>query len=219
MSKHAFAVLALLFLPACDPGRDVPERDLRPYQALVEEQRGAPLEDRVAAYLPLARSLSTAGKTRTPEEALSTLVGEIVRAGDFAVLEALERACDDMDRKRVFWTTVSRSGRGAEGRALLARWAEARPTEIALAGYRPGGIGFLFKRLEDATRDARERASCAVELSFAADVSAVPRLSRLANDPTPVSGRSVRAGGPPPTLGKIVQSCIKRLERLETSGE
>jgi hypothetical protein len=196
-----------------EDARDSADRELRPYQALVEEQRGAPLADRVAAYLPLTQSLSTAGKTRTAEEALSTLLREIVLAGDFAVLEALERECSERGRKQVFWTTVSRSAPSAEGRKLLARWAEARPEEILLAGYRPGGIEFLLEKLEDATLDPRERADCARELSYAADASVIPRMIVLVDDRTPVSGRSVRAGGPLPTLGGIVRSCIERLER------
>jgi hypothetical protein len=214
------AALAILILLGCDSSqegsRDSAGRELRPYQALVEEQRGAPLEDRVAVYLPLARTLSTAGKTRTAEEALSTLAREIVLAGDFAAVEALERECSSWGRKRAFWVAVSRSGRNAEGRKLLARWAEARPEEILLAAYRPGGIEFLLEKLEDATLDPRERARCARELSYAADVSVIPRMSVLVDDRTPVSGRSVRAGGPLPTLGDIVKRCIEGLERTES---
>jgi len=208
----ALAVLAAACLH-CDSSREN-GRELRPYQALVREQRGAPLADRVAAYLPLAKSLSTAGKTRTAEEALSTLLGEIARAGDFAVLEALEHECHEWGRKQVFWVAVSRSAPSAEGRKLLARWAEARPEEILLAGYRPGGIEFLLGKLEDATLDPHERATCARELSYAADASVIPRMTVLVDDRTPVSGRSVRAGGPLPTLGDIVKSCIERLERV-----
>ena len=220
-APRTVAALAVLILVGirCDSSQedagDSADRELRPYQALVEEQRGAPLKDRVAAYLPLARSLSTAGKTRTAEEALSTLAREIVRAGDFVALEALERECRSMDRKQVFWVAVARSGRSAEGRGLLERWAATRPDEIVLAGYRPGGIEFLLERLEDATLDPRERATCARELSYAADVSVIPRMSSLLDDRTPVRGRSVRAGGPLPTLGSIVKRCIENLKRFE----
>jgi len=201
MTARTVAALALVAVACvrCDSSpedaRDPVDRELRPYQALVEEQRGAPLADRMAAYLPLAKSLSTAGKTGTAEEALSTLATEIVLAGDYAALEALERECSEWGRKRVFWVAVSRSARNAEGRQLLARWAEARPEEILLAGYRPGGIEFLLERLEDATLDPRERARCARELSYAADACVIPRMTVLVDDRTPVRGRSVRAGG------------------------
>ena len=120
-----------------------------------------------------------------------------------------------MGRKRALWVAVSRSGRNAEGRKLLARWAEARPEEIVLAAYRPGGIEFPLERLEDASLDPRERATCARELSYAADVSVIPRMSVLMDDRTPVGGRSVRAGGPLPTLGGVVKRCIENLERFE----
>lgn len=217
MRRRTIAALAVLIALGCDSSqeeaRDPADRELRPYQAVVEEQRGAPLADRVAAYLPLVRSLSTASKTRTEEEALRTLVWEIVRAGDFAAIEALERECNERGRKYWFWTTVSRHGQSAEGKALLARWAAARPEEILLAGYRPGGIDYLLERLEDTTLDPGERARCARELSFAADASVIPRMAALVDDETPVSGRSVRAGGPLPTLGEIVKACIERLER------
>jgi hypothetical protein len=219
MRPRTFVALAVLAVACtrCDSdreeGREPTDRELRVYQALVEEQRGRPLEDRVAAYLPLIRSLNTAGKTRTEEEALSTLVREIVREGDFAAIEALERECSELGRKHWFWVTVSRQGRSAEGNELLARWAEARPEEILLAGYRPGGIEFLLEKLEDATLDPRERARCARELSFAGDVSVIPRMTRLVDDPTPVSGRSLPAGGPIPTLGSTVKVFIELLER------
>jgi len=210
------SVLAVLCV-RCDSAREEPrepaDRDLRPYQALVEEQRGAPLADRVAAYLPLARSLNTAAKTRTEEEALSTLAREIARAGDFAVIEALERECSEWGRKYWFWIAVSRSDRDPEARRLLERWAKARPEEILLARYRPGGIEFLLRKLEDTAADPRRRADCARELSYTADVSVIPRMARLLDDPTPVSGRSLRAGSPLPTLGSIVKRCIELLER------
>lgn len=221
MKERILAALALFVLPACDSSRDAPDREIRPYQALVEAQRGLPLEQRVAAYLPLARSLSPAGKTRTGEEALATLAREIVRAGDFAVIETLERECDDRTRKSVFWWEVSRADDDAEARRLLARWAAGRPDEILLARHRPGGVELLLATLEDAAADPRRRADCARELSYTADTSLVPRMARLVDDPTPVGGRSVRAGGPKPTLGSIVKRCIENLERFakERDGE
>jgi hypothetical protein len=117
---------------------------------------------------------------------------------------------------------VSWPGRSAEGRRLVARWAAARPDEIVLARHRPGGVEFLLATLEDVTVDPRKRVDCARELSYTADVTLIPRMSRLADDPTPVRGlRSVRAGGPRPTLGRFVKRCIENLERFakERDGE
>jgi hypothetical protein len=221
MSGRILAALALSVLPACDPGQDAPDRESRPYQALVGKQRGLPLEQRVAAYLPLARRLSPAGKTRTEEEALATLAREIVRAGDFAVIEALEREVDGRARKSVFWWEVSRAGDRADAPRLLARWAAGRPDEILLARHRPGGVEFLLATLEDPAADPRRRADCARELSYTADVALVPRMARLADDPAPVGGRSLPAGRPVPTLGSIVKRCIENLERFarERDGE
>jgi len=227
MTPRTVATLAVLAVSCmhCDSSqedaRDSADRELRPYEALVEEQRGAPLADRVAAYLPLVRSLNAAGKTRTAEEALSTLVWEIVRNGDFAVIEALERECKEPGRKYWFWIAVSRADRDPEARRLLERWAEARPEEILLAQYRPGGIEFLLRKLEDTAADPRRRADCARELSYTADVSVIPRMARLLDDPTPVSGRSLPVGRPLPTLGSIVKTFIELLERRarERDGE
>ncbi|MHC4819183.1 MAG: hypothetical protein ACYTF8_14130 [Planctomycetota bacterium] len=216
-------VVALLIAMGCggqESGQEPVEVGPKPLRVVVEEQQGRPLADRLEVYRPLARSLRAAEKSRDPT--LNDLAHELVRASDFAVIEVLEQEEGETYRKRVFWELVSWPGRSAEGRRLVARWAAARPDEIVLARHRPGGVEFLLATLEDVTVDPRKRVDCARELSYTADVTLIPRMSRLADDPTPVRGlRSVRAGGPRPTLGRFVKRCIENLERFakERDGE
>jgi hypothetical protein len=198
------------------PAAQAPESDkLRPYRTVVEEHRDKPLADRVAIYLPLAQSLNPASKTRTYEESLRTLTLELLEAGDFGVLEALEERLEAGGRKRALWETVSYRGRTAGARRLAEKWASENPEIIQLARFRPGGVEFLLAMLEDEAADPRDRARSARELGLAGDVHVIPRLRKLEDDRTPVHGRSIRAGGPAPTLGESVKWAMNRLEQKE----
>jgi len=173
---------------------------------------GDALETRLAALRPRVAAAATAEKAAGDEETLWGVVGELVRAGDYEAIEALERECRDPERRRVFRLAVARAGRGAEARRLLERWAAADPDAVELAAYREDGLDYLLARLEDPAEPARVRAECVQALARAGDRSVLPRLRALADDPTPVPMRSLRAGSGLPTLGSIVRRCIAELE-------
>jgi len=173
---------------------------------------GDALESRLAALRPRVAASTTAEKAAGDEETLWGVVGELVHAGDYEAIDALERECRDPARRRVFRLTVARAGTGAEARRLLERWAAGDPDAIELAAYRDGGLAYLLARLEDPAEPARVRADCAQALARAGDRSVLPRLRALADDPTPVPMRSLRAGSGLPTLGSVVRRCIAELE-------
>ena len=174
---------------------------------------GDSLEERLRLYRPRVEAATTAGKAPADVERLASIVAELVRAGDLELVEALERECDDDERHQVFWSTLARTGRTPQARRLLERWAAREPDSIELAAYRPGGLDYLLTRLEDPAETPQARAHCAWALAQAGDVSALPRLRALVDDPTPVPLRSLRAGSGVPTLGSIVARCIPVLEK------
>jgi len=203
------AVAALLLAgcgsePAGEPGR---------FAGVVEDHRREPVEARVAFYLPLAESLDYAEKWPEGTAHLSELVNELLRVRDFAALDGLETGLESVDRRRMIIETVWRHDGDPDVRRMLGRWAEADPEEIALARYRPGGVDFLFERLEDRTASPQDRARCARELYVTGDRSLIPRLRAVADDPTPVPTRGLRAGSGVPTLGEIVQRYIEMFEK------
>jgi hypothetical protein len=184
----------------------------RPFRRLVEEHRGKPLPDRMAVYLPLAQRLNPATKTRTYEESLHVFARELMEAGEYEVLEALEGGLEDGSRRRVLWEAVSYPDPTEGGRQLAVKWASANPEVIVLARFRSGGVEYLLSVLENELADPTDRARSARELGLAGDVSVIPRMRRLEDDRTPVHGPSMRAGGPIPTLGETVKWGIEKLE-------
>lgn len=170
------------------------------------------IEARVERVRPRVERATTAAKTGPGEETLASVVAEFARAGDIEVVAALERECRDPERRSVYWSTLARVGATPEAVRLLETWAAREPDSIELAPFRPGGVEDLLAWLEDAARPPQARARCAWALAHAGDRSALPRLRALADDPTPVPIRSLRAGSGVPTLGDIVRDCIRMLE-------
>lgn len=214
----ARAVVLGLFalLPACaDDGETAPAAAEKPgrFHDLVAKNRDAPLDRRVAVYLPLAETLSTAGKWPATEAHLSELVRELLLVRDLAVLDALANGLGGEDQRVVLFETVSREDDDPEVRELLGKWARKSPEEVVLAIYRPGGIDFLFDLLGNPEVKPQTRARCAFELARTGDRSLIPRLREHADDPTRVSLGSLRAGSGVPTLGEIVRKCIGTLEK------
>ena len=205
----------LALLAACsDPVVRRPHPDGGPYKDLVHEYCDKRFDERVKIYLSLAHSLQMGHKTEAHEDGyLAALARDLALAEDFAVLEALERQLPDRSRKYRLWMAVSARDGTPAARKLLGQWANANPNEIRLARSRPGGIEFLLAKLEGDTVKAVSRAHCAHELARAGDRSVIPRMRKLKNDATTVRLRSLRAGSGAPTLGEIVQECIRKLEQ------
>jgi len=213
--------IALFLLAAgCGAEETQPAQAEKPgrYHDLVAWLRDAPLDQRMAVYLPLARGLDYAEKSPVGEPHLGELVDELSRGRDFASLTALEEGLRDPDRRRVFFEIMARREEDPQVRELLGRWARAHPGEVVLAIYRPGGVAFLFERLEDPAVHAVVRARCSFQLARTGDANLVPRMRALADDPTPVPLRSVRAGSGVPTLGEVVRTHIALLERNAAAG-
>ena len=209
-------LLAVALGAACSNAKSArqPHPDGGPYKDLVHDNRDKTLDERMKVYLPLARTLRSGGKTPSQEEGfLAALARDLVLAEDFAVLEALEWQIVDRDRKWHLWMEVSARDETPGAGGLLKQWAQAHPEEIRLARYRPDGIEFLLAKLEDETLNPTLRAHSAWELVRAGDTSVIPRMRKLAQDETHVSLRSLRAGSGTPTLGEIVQRCIRELQR------
>jgi len=224
------ACLAIGCRSAPTPLDDSGERlEGRPYAVLVARHAGSPFDERLQIYLPLARRLAPGGpKFIGSDGDLRTLAADLADGGEYAVLEALEKAlAADPARRRALWYAVSRScvGRGEPKQALLGKWARANPDEVLLARWRPGGIDFLFSRLESLEEEAHLRVRCAEEIAKSGDPTVLPRLRESMRDATPAVGGGLDHGEPdidvpfeeadkePHTVGDLVRHEVERLEQ------
>ena len=224
------ACLAIRCRSAPTPLDDSGERlDGRPYAELVAKYAGSSLDERLRVYLPLARTLAPGGpKSIGSDGDLRTLAADLADGGEYAVLERLEQElAADAVRRRALWYVVSRScvGGGEPKQALLGKWARANPDEILLARWRPGGIDFLFSRLENLEEEPHLRVQCAEEIAKSGDPAVLPRLRESMNDATPAVGGGLDHSEPdidvpfdeadkkPHTVGDLVRHEVERLEK------